>query len=126
MYDHNTQIPKVFGFITYKSEESDDKVLLKTFRKLNGKMMEVKRAVLKEIYRGPICNNGLSRVNSFSNGYNQRTYTSVRDGLPSFSLSNMGSNKDSGLGMNYGGHVIVNSDVGYYNILKTKAKNFHF
>lgn len=75
MYDHNTQRPRGFGFITYKSEESDDKVLLKTFRKLNGKMMEVKRAVLKEIYRGPICNNGLSRVNSFSNGYNQRTYT---------------------------------------------------
>ncbi|KAJ4898355.1 RNA-binding (RRM/RBD/RNP motifs) family protein [Raphanus sativus] len=49
MYDHNTQRPRGFGFITYDSEEAIEKVLLKTFHELNGKMVEVKRAVPKEL-----------------------------------------------------------------------------
>ncbi|KAG0489090.1 hypothetical protein HPP92_007901 [Vanilla planifolia] len=47
MYDHNTQRPRGFGFITFDSEDSVDKVLHKTFHELNGKMVEVKRAVQK-------------------------------------------------------------------------------
>ncbi|KAK7258356.1 hypothetical protein RIF29_23929 [Crotalaria pallida] len=77
MYDHNTQRPRGFGFITYDSEEAVDKVLLKTFHELNGKMVEVKRAVPKELSPGPTrspiggYNYGLSRVNSFLNGFTQ-------------------------------------------------------
>ena len=41
MYDHNTQRPRGFGFITYDSEDAVDQVLLKTFHELNDKMVEV-------------------------------------------------------------------------------------
>ncbi|KAJ6686827.1 RNA-BINDING PROTEIN MUSASHI-like protein RBP6 [Salix purpurea] len=77
MYDHNTQRPRGFGFITYDSEEAVDKVLMKTFHELNGKMVEVKRAVPKELSPGPSrsplggYNYGLNRVNSLLNGYTQ-------------------------------------------------------
>lgn len=79
MYDHNTQRPRGFGFITYDSEDAVDKVLLNAFHELNGKMVEVKRAVPKEPSPGPIMrssiggynNYGLNRVNSFVNGYTQ-------------------------------------------------------
>lgn len=77
MYDHNTQRPRGFGFITFDSVESVDKVLLRTFHDLNGKMVEVKRAVPKELSPGPSRSNvsgynyGLSRVSSYFNGYAQ-------------------------------------------------------
>lgn len=79
MYDHNTQRPRGFGFITYDSEEAVEKVLHKTFHELNGKMVEVKRAVPKELSPGPSRGQlggfsygiGLSRVSSFSNGFTQ-------------------------------------------------------
>ncbi|KAG9147389.1 hypothetical protein Leryth_019650 [Lithospermum erythrorhizon] len=75
MYDHNTQRPRGFGFITYDSEDSVDKVLFKTFHELNGKMVEVKRAVPKELSPGPARSPlgghgyGLSRSSSFHNAY---------------------------------------------------------
>lgn len=78
MYDHNTNRPRGFGFITYDSEEAVDKVLYKTFHELNGKTVEVKRAVPKELSPGPNTrspvggyNFALNRVNNFLNGYNQ-------------------------------------------------------
>ncbi|CAA0813425.1 RNA-binding (RRM/RBD/RNP motifs) family protein [Striga hermonthica] len=49
MYTHNTQRPRGFGFIMYDSEAPVDRVLVRTFRELNGKMVEVKRVVLKEL-----------------------------------------------------------------------------
>ncbi|KAK4369213.1 hypothetical protein RND71_013005 [Anisodus tanguticus] len=48
MYDHNTQRPRGFGFITYDTEDAVDRALYKTFHDLNGKMIEVKRAVPKD------------------------------------------------------------------------------
>ncbi|GAU48913.1 hypothetical protein TSUD_406650 [Trifolium subterraneum] len=78
MYDHNTQRPRGFGFITYDSEEAVEKVLHKTFHELNGKMVEVKRAVPKELSPGPsrgqlggFSYGTMSRVGSFSNGFTQ-------------------------------------------------------
>ncbi|KAI3828081.1 hypothetical protein L1987_02178 [Smallanthus sonchifolius] len=81
MYDHNTQRPRGFGFITYDSEDVVDKVLLKTFHELNGKMVEVKRAVPKELSPSPnramlgAYPYGLGRTSSFLNGYTQGPYS---------------------------------------------------
>ncbi|KAL1566866.1 heterogeneous nuclear ribonucleoprotein 1-like [Salvia divinorum] len=128
MYDHSTQRPRGFGFITYDSEEAVDKVLFKTFHELNGKMVEVKRAVPKELSPGPArspspgYNYGLTRANSFLNayspGYNPNStsgygmrmdgrfspVTAGRSGYPPYSPSNhnLGLNLDSGLSLNYG------------------------
>ncbi|CAH8388721.1 unnamed protein product [Eruca vesicaria subsp. sativa] len=65
MYDHRTQRPRGFGFISYESEEAVDKVLQRTFHELNGKMVEVKLAVPKEMALNPIRNQ--MNVNSFGN-----------------------------------------------------------
>ncbi|KAH7426141.1 hypothetical protein KP509_11G086800 [Ceratopteris richardii] len=53
MYDHNTQRPRGFGFITFDSEDAVDKVLVKIFHELNGKMVEVKRAIPKDLSPSP-------------------------------------------------------------------------
>ncbi|KAJ8556014.1 hypothetical protein K7X08_022772 [Anisodus acutangulus] len=81
MYDHNTQRPRGFGFITYDSEEAVDRALYKTFHELNGKMIEVKRAVPKELSpapgpRSPLMgyNYGLNRANNFLNNYAAQGY----------------------------------------------------
>ncbi|XP_057462434.1 heterogeneous nuclear ribonucleoprotein 1-like [Actinidia eriantha] len=140
MYDHITQRPRGFGFITYDSEEVVDKVLIKTFHELNGKLVEVKRAVPKELSPGPNRNQlvgynpGLSRVSSFLNaytqGYNPNTVggygrfspvTLGRSGYPPFSPSGygVGLNFDPGLGSNYGGSGSFSSSIGYGRGLNT-------
>ncbi|GMH29175.1 hypothetical protein Nepgr_031018 [Nepenthes gracilis] len=48
MYDQNTQRPRGFGFISFDGEEAVDRVLHKTFHDLNGKQVEVKRALPKD------------------------------------------------------------------------------
>ncbi|KAF3542009.1 hypothetical protein F2Q69_00024134 [Brassica cretica] len=63
MYDHRTQRPRGFGFISFESEDAVDKVLQRTFHELNGKMVEVKLAVPKEMALNPIRNQ--MNVNSF-------------------------------------------------------------
>ncbi|CAF2142783.1 unnamed protein product [Brassica napus] len=65
MYDHRTQRPRGFGFISFESEDAVDKVLQRTFHELNGKMVEVKLAVPKEMALNPIRNQ--MNVNSFGN-----------------------------------------------------------
>ncbi|KAG6385707.1 hypothetical protein SASPL_154585 [Salvia splendens] len=68
---HSPPRPRGFGFITYDSEEAVDKVVFKNIHELNGKMVEVKRAVPKELSPGPTrspspgYNYGLNRANSF-------------------------------------------------------------
>ncbi|KAL8131710.1 hypothetical protein AgCh_007585 [Apium graveolens] len=77
MYDHNTQRPRGFGFITYDLEEAVDRVLQRTFHELNGKMVEVKRAVPKELSPGPArspllgYNYGFGRTSNFLNSYGE-------------------------------------------------------
>ncbi|KDP36443.1 hypothetical protein JCGZ_09513 [Jatropha curcas] len=141
MYDHNTQRPRGFGFITYDSEEAVDKVLHKTFHELNGKMVEVKRAVPKELSPGPTrsplsgYNYGASRVgsilNSYTQGYNPSPtgglgvrmdgrFSPVTVGRSNFSPFGpgfgMGLNFEQGLSPSYGGNSNLSSNLGYGRI----------
>ncbi|XP_057486660.1 heterogeneous nuclear ribonucleoprotein 1-like [Actinidia eriantha] len=52
MYDQQTQRPRGFGFISFDSEDAVDRVLHKTFHDLNGKQVEVKRALPKDANLG--------------------------------------------------------------------------
>ncbi|KAG1353998.1 heterogeneous nuclear ribonucleoprotein 1 [Cocos nucifera] len=76
MYDQNTHRPRGFGFVSFKSEDAVDRVLHKTFHELNGKLVEVKRALPKDanpsnasgrpIAGGPYQTNSASGVNMSS------------------------------------------------------------
>lgn len=139
MYDHNTQRPRGFGFITFDSEDAVDKVLQKSFHDLNGKLVEVKRAVPKDLSPGPNrspltgYNFGMNRMNSFLNGYPQGyNSTSVggygmrmdgrfgpivggRSGFPTFGPPSygMGINFEAGLNPNFGGTANFNNNLGF-------------
>ncbi|KAL5561975.1 hypothetical protein UlMin_031722 [Ulmus minor] len=52
MYDQNTQRPRGFGFITFDTEDAVDRVLYKNYHELNGKLVEVKRALPKDANPG--------------------------------------------------------------------------
>ncbi|KAF2577034.1 hypothetical protein F2Q68_00002732 [Brassica cretica] len=81
MYDHNTQRPRGFGFITYDSEEAVEKVLLKTFHELNGKMVEVKRAVPKELSPSPARSSPLGAgYSGYAQGFSPGGYGLRMDG----------------------------------------------
>ncbi|XP_023879449.1 heterogeneous nuclear ribonucleoprotein 1 [Quercus suber] len=143
MYDHNTQRPRGFGFITYDSEDAVDRVLLKQFHELNGKMVEVKRAVPKELSpgssRSPIVgyNYNLSRANSFLNNYVQgynmspvggygvrmdgrfNQVASGRSGFSPFGTTGYGMslNLEPGLSPSYGGNSNFGNSLGYARML---------
>ncbi|KAL1534089.1 heterogeneous nuclear ribonucleoprotein 1-like isoform X2 [Salvia divinorum] len=143
MYDHNTQRPRGFGFITYDSEEAVDRVLHKTFHELNGKMVEVKRAVPKELSPGPSrsplvgYNYGFTRPSNFLNNYAQGynlspvgsygvrmdgRYSPLASGRAGFShfgspTYGLGVNVKQGLGGGFGGGSNFNSNLGYGRVL---------
>ncbi|XP_047320107.1 heterogeneous nuclear ribonucleoprotein 1-like [Impatiens glandulifera] len=142
MYDHNTQRPRGFGFITYDTEDAVDKVLLKTFHELNNKMVEVKRAVPKELSPGPsrsplitggYNNYSVSRINTFLNGYNNQGFSpsamggygmrmdgrfspiaAGRSGFAPFGSGyGMGLNFEPGLSQSFGGNANFNNPLSY-------------
>lgn len=108
MYDHNTQRPRGFGFITYDTEDAVDRVLYRTFHELNGKMVEVKRAVPKELSPGPNRGQlggysyGVGRVSSFLNGFSQGYNSSSAGGYGRFSPVTVGRNGYSLFNPGYG------------------------
>ncbi|KAG9138761.1 hypothetical protein Leryth_025347 [Lithospermum erythrorhizon] len=142
MYDHNTQRPRGFGFITYDTEDAVDMVLLKTFHELNGKMVEVKRAVPKEQSPVPIrspfagYNYGFARANnllsSYAQGYNLGSvggygvrmdgrFSPVGSGRAGFSqfgspTYGMGMNLETGLTSGFGGSNFGNN-LGYGRVM---------
>ncbi|PKA65115.1 Heterogeneous nuclear ribonucleoprotein 1 [Apostasia shenzhenica] len=48
MYDQNTQRPRGFGFVSFDSEDCVDRVVERQFHDLDGKSVEVKRALPKD------------------------------------------------------------------------------
>lgn len=52
MIDQSTQRPRGFGFVTFDTEDAVDRVLHKSFHDLNGKTVEVKRALPRDSYSG--------------------------------------------------------------------------
>ncbi|XP_074585389.1 heterogeneous nuclear ribonucleoprotein 1-like [Curcuma longa] len=125
MYDHNTQRSRGFGFITYDSVNAVDKVLFKTFHELNGKTVEVKRAVPKELstrpkMRSPIqgYNYGLNRTSNFANGFTQRynpsLFSSARNGFPSrIPTFGMGMSFEPEMMSSIGGNSSFGNNIGY-------------
>ncbi|KAG0460929.1 hypothetical protein HPP92_021226 [Vanilla planifolia] len=137
MYDHNTQRPRGFGFITFDAEDAVEKVLRKSFHELNGKMVEVKRAIPKELnIRSPIggyCYS-LNRINSLVNGYSPTqgynpnsisscgmrvdgrfgTLASPLKSVSAFgSAYGIGINFEPGMNPSYGRNSSFNSSFGY-------------
>lgn len=133
MYDHNTQRPRGFGFITYDSADAVDKVLYRKFHELNGKMVEVKQAVPKESSSGPNRGQlggysyGVGRVSSFLNGFSQgynsgsaggygrfSPVTVGRSGYSSFNPGyGTGLNFEPGLNPSYGVNANLSSNLNY-------------
>jgi len=133
MYDHNTQRPRGFGFITYDSEDAVDKALFKTFHELNGKMVEVKRAVPKELSPGPSMRSPVGGfraniLNGYTQGYNPSPVggygmrmdarfgllSGGRSGYPSFGGSyGIGMNFDPGMNPGIGGGSSFNNSLQY-------------
>ncbi|CAK7349326.1 unnamed protein product [Dovyalis caffra] len=115
MYDQQTQRPRGFGFITFDTEDAVDNVLQKTFHELNGKLVEVKRALPKDANPG-----GEGRGSSYrgygSSGANINAADSRMDGnrymQPQTSAG--GYPPYSGYAAHSYGYGAANGGMGYY------------
>ncbi|KAH7416414.1 hypothetical protein KP509_14G090500 [Ceratopteris richardii] len=68
MYDHSTQRPRGFGFITFDSEDAVERAVQKNFLELHDKTIEVKKAVPKEFSArfGPGRSSPFGHINTMS------------------------------------------------------------
>ncbi|XP_031502263.1 heterogeneous nuclear ribonucleoprotein 1-like [Nymphaea colorata] len=117
MYDQSTQRPRGFGFISFESEDAVDRVLHKTFHDLNGKLVEVKRALPKEANPGGGGRTGGGSYQSYgAAGSNNNSYDGRMDanryGQPpaggGFAYGSSGYGAPS-----YGYGTAANGNVGY-------------
>ncbi|KAK9075062.1 hypothetical protein SSX86_003381 [Deinandra increscens subsp. villosa] len=85
MHDNVTHRPRGFGFITFDSEDSVEEVMQKNFHELCGKLVEVKRAVPKEVTSGPASGN---RDSTFVSGGHQPAapYRPSYEAFPGYGL----------------------------------------
>lgn len=83
MQDSVTRRPRGFGFITFDSEESVQNVMMRSFHDLNGRQVEVKRAVPKEGNPGYDGFNGL-RYKSERGGAKSSPHYSPRNMVPGY------------------------------------------
>lgn len=114
MYDQNTQRPRGFGFISFDTEDAVDRVLHKTFHELNGKLVEVKRALPKDANPG-----GGGRSGGYqgygASGANTSAYEGRMDGNRFMPPQTTGGGFPpySGYGAPGYGYGAANSAVGY-------------
>lgn len=126
MYDHTTQRPRGFGFITFDSEDAVENAMHKNFHELHDKMVEVKRAVPKELSagrsgggnfgqgigagRGAPYNTGYGQTNSSSpgNAYGGPHYVPPPSSRGNFSPYGPPSYGTPGYGPNIGYGVAMN------------------
>ncbi|XP_074268632.1 heterogeneous nuclear ribonucleoprotein 1-like [Silene latifolia] len=107
MYDQSTQRPRGFGFISFDTEDAVDRVLQKNFHDLNGKDVEVKRALPKDANSGS-GNRGGGYQNYGSSRGNSGSYDNRMDGNrymqpQSASFSSYPGYNAAGYGGAYGG-----------------------
>ncbi|CAK9139534.1 unnamed protein product [Ilex paraguariensis] len=122
MYDQHTNRPRGFGFISFDSEDAVDRVLHKTFHDINGKQVEVKRALPKDSHSGggsrSMGGGGGSYQGYGASGGNSSSY----DGRMDSNKYNMQSQNTGGGFPSYGssgystpgyGYAPANNGVGY-------------
>ncbi|KAK6132996.1 hypothetical protein DH2020_033287 [Rehmannia glutinosa] len=97
MYDHNTQRPRGFGFITYDSEDAVDRVLHKTFHELNAHLEAM-----------------VSRMDGRYNALGNARAGFSHFGSPAYG---MGMNMEQSLNAGFGGGSNFSGNVGYGRVL---------
>ncbi|KAE9592357.1 hypothetical protein Lal_00028413 [Lupinus albus] len=121
MYDQNTGRPRGFGFISFDNEDAVDRVLQKTFHDLNGKNVEVKRALPKDANPGASSRMGGAGSGGYqgygSSGGNQNAYDgrvdSSRYVQPQNTASGFPPYGSSGYSAPGYGYGAANNGVGY-------------
>ncbi|KAJ6810038.1 heterogeneous nuclear ribonucleoprotein 1-like [Iris pallida] len=120
MYDQATQRPRGFGFISFDTEDAVDRVLQKTFHELNGKLVEVKRALPKDANpnsSGARSMSGGSYQSYGGSGANANSYDGRMDSgrymQPPASGGNYSAYGSSGYGASGYGYGSANNGAGY-------------
>ncbi|XP_021752827.1 heterogeneous nuclear ribonucleoprotein 1-like [Chenopodium quinoa] len=110
MYDQNTRRPRGFGFISFDSEDAVDRVLQNTFHDLNGKQVEVKRALPKDANPG-MGSRGSGGLNAFEGRMDSNRYMQPQNAggaFPPYGSSGYGAagyGYGPASGMGYGGYA---------------------